>query len=114
MPVGVLLSVLNRWESLLFTPKLYFLDNSLSTTVERIIAPVSFARTSAPNTLGFDETRARVASKSALFNDGGGEVDIVPSKDRSLMLTIRDGKHHGSDGALSRSVHLVPEYLEER
>ena len=62
-----------------FTPRLYFFAKSLSATVDRIIAPVSVERTSAPDTFGFDETRARVASKSARFSDGGGEVAILPS-----------------------------------
>jgi len=42
------------------------------------MAPDSFERTSAPATLGLEETRASVASRSVLFNDGrGGDEDTI-------------------------------------
>lgn len=62
------------------TPRLYFFAISLSASVDRIIAPVSFARTNAPETFGLEETRANVVSRSALFRDGGGDIDIVTAK----------------------------------
>jgi len=55
---------------LLLTPRLYFLASSSSATVDRMMAPVSRARTSAPITLGFDVTRASVVSRSALLREG--------------------------------------------
>jgi hypothetical protein len=61
------------------TPRLYFFAISLSASVDRIIAPVPFARTNAPETFGLEETRANVVSRSALFRDGG-DIDIVTAK----------------------------------
>jgi hypothetical protein len=74
------------------TPRQYFFARSLSASVERIIAPVSFERTNAPETFGFEETRASVVSRSALLSDGGGDEDIVIANLRNNPLdTARVG-----------------------
>ena len=53
--------------------------------MDRIIAPVSFARTRAPETFGFEQTRANVVSRSVLFNDGGGDIDIIRNRTLSAL-----------------------------
>lgn len=49
------------------------------------MAPLSFASTSTPETLGFEETRANVVSRSVLFNCTG--VDMV----YGLLLAQKSG-----------------------
>jgi len=54
-----------------------------------MMAPVSRARTSAPITFGFDVTRARVVSRSALLRHGHGLVVELPSRLKQLRIWWR-------------------------
>ena len=74
--------------------------------MDRIIAPVSFARTRAPETFGFEQTRANVVSRSVLFNDGGGDIDIMSSSTLSGIARLV-----GETGQLSRAYALPHLFL---
>jgi hypothetical protein len=66
---------------------------------------VSFERTSAPETFGFEDTRASVWSKSALFNDGTAvAIDIVSSRQQTKIQAPQ----------IRAAVGLHPEILEIR